>query len=264
MSGSIHTQPDPGLRATLAAAQASGAQFWVQGAELHGRGVPRALYERLDPSAIWDYVTGTNERPCLDLMQQLGVAAELIETTAALRHAVRQIERDKARYGRPLGLDIETAVRPEFRKSPMPLVFTKSGKLAEHQPKDASGNLLDSHIATIATLQLYAGGEKVFVVRRAALMMLLHSHWLRRQVLVVHNASFEVRFIAAAAAGYRARPDRRRTGGLHCTMQGAGLLLGFGYSPTPRALESVAKKVFGLTVTKAYATSDWSAPLLRA
>jgi DNA polymerase I-like protein with 3'-5' exonuclease and polymerase domains len=244
------------LREALARATAQGMQFWLRGAEITTNGGPVRLQpEQL--TALWQHAT--DEQPYIDLLAQLQVSVSLVETREQLYRAIRQIERDKRANGSLVGIDLETAARNAL---PPPLRFTKAGTLAARQVSTGSSDLLDSHAARIATLQLHAGGDTVFVFRNEALTLLMQSHWLRRQRLVAHNAGFEVKFLLATATASSRGPSRRTMGALHCTVQSSALLLGPRYDREPRSLRAVAKQVLGLTVAKDYATSDWAAPQL--
>jgi DNA polymerase I-like protein with 3'-5' exonuclease and polymerase domains len=239
--------------ASLRAAVARGARFWVRGAEI----TTDAIIQSEHLTILWH--AAVDERPYLDLLDRLGVAVSLIETRAQLSAAIRQIEQDKRQHGRAVGIDLETASETASAFQRPPLAFTRTGALAVRQPSSRNPELLDSHAARIAILQLYAGGATVFVLRGEAIQTLVQSHWLRRQYLVAHNAGFELRFLLAVSAP---RPPRRSMGELHCTVQSSALLLGYGYDPEPRSLRAVAKQVLGLDIAKGYALSDWSASTL--
>jgi DNA polymerase I-like protein with 3'-5' exonuclease and polymerase domains len=247
------TRAEASLRAAVATAVAQGARFWVRGAEIATDAV-------IPPEHLtWLWHSVVDERPYLDLLDRLGVTAMLVETHAGLRAAIRDVEQDKRLHGRAIGIDLETTPAAASAFHRPPLAFTRTGALAVRQPSSRNPELLDSHVARIATLQLYAGGATAFVFRGAALDLLLASRWLRRQYLVAHNAGFELRFFLAVSAH---RSPRRAMGELHCTVQSSALLLGYGYDPEPRSLRAAAKQVLGLDIAKSYALSDWSAPVL--
>jgi DNA polymerase I-like protein with 3'-5' exonuclease and polymerase domains len=251
---------DAPLRGALAAANAQGARFWVRGAEIATNATTALTPGQI--ACLWQYAV--DERPYLDLLDQLGVTVCLIETRERLRAAIRQIEFDKRAYGRVVGIDLETVPHASYATPRPPLMFTKFGALAARQPTLRSPELLDSHAARVATMQLYAGGNTAFVFRGEALALLVRSHWLRRQSLTAHNAAFEVKFLLAATLGCHSEPRRLSRGEIYCTLQSSALLLGYGYDPEPRSLRAVTKQVLGLQITKDYATSDWSAPVLSA
>jgi DNA polymerase I-like protein with 3'-5' exonuclease and polymerase domains len=129
------------------------------------------------------------------------------------------------------------------------------------QPKPEDRATLDPHRAGIMTLQLYGGGDQCFVFRRTALQLVLHSHWLRRQRLVAHNAGFELSFIRNSTPAYRTPPARRSRFRLDCSMQATGLLLGVERGGG-RSLATAAEAFLGLQVPKELQTSDWAAPVL--
>src|SRR5262249_43856335 len=110
----------------------------------------------------------------------------------------------------------------------------------------------DPHKASIATVQLYAGGERAFVFAGEAIRRLINSHWLSEQRLVAHNALFETAFLQKHADFAPAQP-------MKCTMQASGLLYG-----APRSLTPACVNVIGAEPPKALQLSCWSAPRLSA
>jgi DNA polymerase I-like protein with 3'-5' exonuclease and polymerase domains len=173
--------------------------------------------------------------------------------------AIGQLARDIAESDEHhLGLDIETSPRPG-QGAPRPAIaFNTDGTVSEIQPKWQSDAGLDPHRADIASLQLYAGGPTAFVFRGEALWRVLGLRWLRRQHLVIHNASFEVAFLLHHASR---QPPRypRKSGRFDCTMQGMGLLRGVGYGGSGRGLGKAAQAFLGLDVPKDLQVSDWGA-----
>ena len=198
------------------------------------------------------------DQAALAFADKLGVGRELVTTRDRVRQAVRQLSADLREYGGHLGLDIETAAAAG-QGSPRPRIqLNIDGTPAERQPQWKENAGLDPHRADIACLQLYAGGKHAFVFRGEALQRVLHLCWLRRQHLVVHNASFETAFLLHHAQ--RKPPRYRRNGGrLDCTLQAMGLLRGVGYGGSGRSLEKAAAAFLGLEVPKDLQLSDWGA-----
>jgi DNA polymerase I-like protein with 3'-5' exonuclease and polymerase domains len=257
------------LRRLLAEAQALGARFRLCGADVAmdgADGLPEklraALHSHADSGLLWSYLGGdADEDGALDLLDLLNVEAVLVETRNQGRAAVRQLLRDLQQHGPPLGLDIETALRPGYRADSLWVRLNKDGGRAIMQPVSNDRSALSPHTATIATMQLHAGGHAAFVFRAEALDLVLHSHWLRRQWIAVHNATFEAAFLRHHARGYRKPRDRRIRFRLDCTMQAAGLLLGVQHGGG-RSLAAASTSFLGVDVPKELRSSDWSAPRL--
>jgi hypothetical protein len=163
----------------------------------------------------------------IKLLDQLGVSVVLAETRHEARSAVRQIIQTIARHGGSVGLDTETSPRRGFARERPWAKFNKGGAFSDAQPpekayKDPAG--VDPHRADIVLAQLYPGGSQCFLFKGEALQILLRSHWLRRQCLVAHNLTFEIKFLLSA--GYRAPPDRKSLGRQDCSEQATLLLTG--------------------------------------
>jgi hypothetical protein len=194
------------------------------------------------------------------LLQQLCVTAVLPQTCAEARSAVRHLLTDLGRYGGPLGLDIETSPLLRYAR-PRPYArFNKDGCIRDRQAgrkdfQDPAGT--DPHQAQIMSAQLYGGGERCFIFRGAALGLLLHSHWLRRQWLCAHNLGFEISFLMQL--GYRQPEGRRARSRQDCTQQAVGLVIGVGHGGEMRSLDNAAAALLGVTVPKEYQLSDWRA-----
>lgn len=238
------------LRKLMREAQQLGVSFTFRGADIvvdHPDSLPAALADPLmefaRSGALFAYLGGGRlDKPAVELGRQLGVESVVVTTVPVLRQAIRQLEADKRQHGRHIGLDIETAPKPG-EGSPRPqIAINLDGSVAERQPvnKDRSG--LSPHLSDIGCLQLYAGGNRCFILRAAALAMVLRSHWLRRQHFIVHNAVFETAFIQAGTKGYRLPAGRRPRGRVDCSMQGAGLLLGAERSAMGDAHSPILRK----------------------
>jgi DNA polymerase-1 len=251
-----------------------GVLFHVQGPHLTitGReGLPAPLARLLDEFAKTGWLRGhfgcdRAEASALELIAKLRLEPHLVETKRRLRRALQRLVEDQRVNGPELGLDIETAPKPEYRKLPEPVKFTKHGVIAERQsapriqgePKDTT--LLDPHRSRIATVQLYAGGEHAFVVRGPALALLLRSRWFRARRFIAHNAVFESSFLDY----YCTRPGRRPLNWpIECSMQMTGLEIGGRRSVFGgRSLANAVKVIGKVEVSKNFATSDWAAATL--
>ena len=256
------------IRPLVREAAALGAKFRLAGAAVEIGGydkLPGALRDELaryqQNQLLFVYLGGEEtDQPAIELGEQLGVLVMLIEERWEARLAVRFLLEDLQKYGGHLGIDIETAPRQEFRHRPW-ICINADGTPSAVQPKyheeHAAG--LRPHLSQICTLQLYAGGNTCFVLRGAALTMVLQSHWLRRQHLVVHNAGFEIAFLQHHHTGYRLPAGRRTRFRLDCSLQAVGLLVGVGFGGETRRLDNAAKVFLKLEVPKELQTSDWSA-----
>jgi DNA polymerase-1 len=121
-------------------------------------------------------------------------------------------------------------------------------KLLAARIKHAQSAGLDPHRARIRLLQLYGGGRRVAVIdvfRTGEDILKL----LAGAVAVIHNAAFDMAFLAARGI---------ELGEAHCTAQAARLTL----SEDAMSLESAAEAYLGVHLDKASQTSDWSAPSL--
>ena len=251
-----------------------GVRFHVQGPHLTitGReGLPQPLANLLDDFERSGWLRGyfgcdRSESSALELIAKLRVQPHLIETKQRLRRALLRLIEDQRANGPEIGLDIETAPDPEYRRLPPEVKFTNEGVIAERQAAlRIAGELrdtttLDPHRSHIATLQLYCGGEHSFVIRGPALALLLRSAWFRRQRFIAHNAVFESSFLDF----YYARAGRRPVcWPIECTMQMTGLEIGCRRSAYGgRTLANAAKVIGKIAVGKSFATSDWDAEKL--
>jgi ribonuclease D len=175
--------------------------------------------------------------------------------------------------GRPIGLDIETAASPaeRTRLKALTLSFADAkGKLdglreakasapdikaaakrvktvAAHR-KMAGQAALDPHRSSIRLVQLYGGGDKVYVVDIArtgqGALRLLNG-----LTIVAHNAQFELAHLEHAGVGL----DR-----VHCTLQAARLLLG----ERRMSLADAAADFLDVALDKVEQAGDWGAPNL--
>lgn len=222
----------------------------------------QSLRHHVESGLVYDYIGGeAAELPALDLADQLGVAAVLVETQAQAKDAIRGLLTDLKDHGGPLGLDIETSPRPEFIRRQW-VRLNDDGTFAAIQPSpvhDLDKPGIDPHRSVISTLQLFAGGRCCFIFRGEALRLVLGSHWIRRQHVVVHGATFELKFLAHHSRGYRPPPHRRVRFRCECSLQATGLLTGIGFAGEARRLDRAAKHFLQLDVPKELQTSDWGA-----
>jgi DNA polymerase I-like protein with 3'-5' exonuclease and polymerase domains len=253
---------------------ALGVRFHVFGAYVTitgHEGLPQPLAKQLRAveSSGWlcEYFgCSRGEASALELVGRLGVTPHLIDIRRLLRRALQRLILDQHTNGPEIGLDIETAPKPEYWKLPPAVKFTKDGIIAEKQspprikgePEDTT--LLDPHRSRIATLQLYAGGEHAFVIRGRALAILLRLPWFRRRRFVAHNAVFELSF----PDYFYAQPGRQPwVEPIECSMQMTGLEIGASRSVLGgRALANAAKVIGKIAVGKSFATSGWEAEQL--
>jgi DNA polymerase I-like protein with 3'-5' exonuclease and polymerase domains len=251
----------PGIEALLQQAVARGVQFGLQGRQVRVRGagrLPAELRAQLEPrrDEIWMHLGGAAlDAPPLALLHQLTVELWCPATLDEAAAAFRQLEQDAAEHtadDRCVGLDLETAAQPGIESRP----FTKlrrDGGLWKTQPSFTGTAALSPHTARIRLVQLYAGGARAVVLDLDQLPRTGILAWLgvllAGHTAVVHNASFELRFLTTAGVQVPQYED---------TMQSTGLLLG----ARQRSLEAAAAAYLGVAMTKHLQTSDWSAPEL--
>ena len=113
----------------------------------------------------------------------------------------------------------------------------------------AADAALDANRAQVRLVQVYAGGDTVYVfdMRRVG-WPALTTLWSQR--LAAHGAAFELKNLAAVGIV----PEKP----VECTLQMSGLLLG----THRRSLRSAAAEYLNLSILKREQTSDWSAPNL--
>jgi len=232
----------------------------MDGLELLPEPLQDRLIHYLAPGGwMWAFLGGERrDAPALALSEALGVRPVLAESRLDARAAVRTLITDMRNHNGTLGLDIETSNTP-----PQWVRINQDGVVAERQKTDQRDRTaLDPHRSSIATMQIYAGGAECFLFRSTALALVLHANWLRRQIIIVHNAGMECRFLLHHANHPQPAWRRGKRGQLHCTMQAMGLLHGVGYHGEGRSLENAVKTRLGITVPKDLQRSDWSAPIL--
>jgi DNA polymerase I len=186
-------------------------------------------------------------------------------------NAIESVVRDA--MGRPIGLDIETAASPAERTRLKALTLSLAdakGKLAGLRKAKASASdiktaaknaktlnahrkmagqaALDPHRSSIRLVQIYGGGDKVYVVDIArtgqGALRLLNG-----LTVVAHNAQFELAHLEHAGVEL----DR-----IHCTLQAARLLLG----ERRMSLADAAADFLDVALDKVEQAGDWGAPNL--
>jgi DNA polymerase I len=246
-----------GIRDTLLRASAAGVTLHISGAEiLIGGNADEDLARLLASGFLWDWCgAAAIDKEACDFADALGVEVVLVESRDQAIAAAKEIALD-ATDGRIIGLDVETALKPEFAKPRKPIEINADSTLSERNrfegkaPKGEPKPWRDPRMAEIKLLQLYAGGPRCFVFAREALGLALSSRLIRDRPLVAHNAAFESAFLTAAGV--------RRERPIECTMQAFGLL----YGTMDRGLDNAALKVLGIRPPKSLQTSDWAAERL--
>ena len=153
------------LRQLVCEATALGVTFRISGASVivaFPEPFPRSLRARLceyrDSGWLSPYLGAERlDEPAKVFAAELGIAAVVITTREQVPAAIWQLQHDLTAFGGHLGLDIETS--PRLALSRPAIRFNNDGTVAERQPKWKNDAGLDPHRATIASLQLYAGGE---------------------------------------------------------------------------------------------------------
>jgi DNA polymerase-1 len=247
----------------LASTRNSGAGF-----RLRGNSVLVSQPSRLPPDIratlrsrtreLWDHLGGsTLDRPSLELLARLAVQTVVPRTLDEAHAVLAEIEADSDAlmhgelHGRAglVGLDIETAALAGTEQRP-PVKLRKNGTPAKHQRALNRDPGLDPHRSRIRLVQLYGGGARCAVLDTDLVPLKVLTPVLRRRTAVIHNASFELRHLAAAGVELIRFED---------TMQAAGLLLGV----YRRGLDDAALEYLDIVeLPKGLQRSDWSAPTL--
>jgi len=242
-----------------------GAQFRIAGGDIEidkFDQLPGFLQEALQRQngMLRSYFAADDaEIEALEFADRLGIEPVLVETAMAAKTAVRCLILDLTQNGGVLGIDIETGPGDGLGQPRPYLNVNADGGLSARQPDSADRTALDPHQAKIRLLQLYAGGRRCFLFRGEALYLILHSHWLRRQHLVAHNAQFECEFIRHHARPKPLPVPRQIKARLECTAQAGGLLIGVGFGGEKRSLTNIVKAFLNLDVPKTLQASDWNA-----
>lgn len=170
---------------------------------------------------------GVPEGPSAAILREAGVHIEVATTTTEAEELLSEILSDAG--DGPIGLDLETAPKPNQHKSEH--TNTKLG--------------LDPLRADPRLVQLYAGGELCAVFDMRSISWAVFAElWSHR--LIIHNAQFELAFFAVRGIYPQA---------FECTLQAAGLMLGVHR----RGLASAADVYLDWQLPKDLQTSDWGA-----
>jgi DNA polymerase-1 len=166
------------------------------------------------------------------LLAATGVTVK-VATTAAQADFLVSAVLDDAGAG-PIGIDIETAPKPELNPTRTGAVKVSNRKLG-----------LSPHSAEARLIQAYGGGGicAVFNMRDIS-WGALEPLWGRE--IVAHNAKFELLFL---------RGQGVHPASFQCTMQAAGLMLGVHR----RSLVEAASAYLDWSIPKDLQTSNWGA-----
>jgi DNA polymerase I-like protein with 3'-5' exonuclease and polymerase domains len=205
----------------------------------------RAHVEELGRHVI-PSVTAEEAALVRDLLADAGASVVYLTAPDAARQIVAGIV-----AGAPdcIGLDFETEVLPAFRQ-PIPVKFNKDGNVAARQPRDgAAGAALDPYRSRVRLVQVWAGGEHVYVFD------MLTIAWadvapLFTLSLAIFNAVFEVKRLMHEAG-------IEPTGRIYDVMTAVWLTDG----KRPSLAEAIAIN-YKITLPKELGASDWSADIL--
>lgn len=244
------------ISALVAEAVRAGAEFRLSGARVALASqvtVPDQLVQELRSrrDEVWDHLGGTRlDRPSLDLLDQLGVEVAVPQDEFAALALIAEMEADADQPGNRglLGLDIETMANTGEETRPV-VSLTRAGVMKNSQPPLQGGAGLDPRRATVRLAQLYGGGRRCVVLDTRLVPLKVLAPVLSRRTTIIHNAKFELAFLAQAGITV---PK------FECTLQAAGLLLGV----RRRGLDDVASSYLGIELPKGLQTSDWGAPVL--
>jgi DNA polymerase I-like protein with 3'-5' exonuclease and polymerase domains len=256
--------PDSSTVDLLKAANKAGVRFRVAGGQLRVTGeVPPEMLPVLDAlkgrrEELMSLMGGDAGQSSIDLLDALGVTAVVPTTAEEARVLLGELITDSQKITPPevqkqrgvwLGFDIETAALPGEEERPSVHLRLRDGLPAANQPKFKGKAGLDPRRSRIRLLQLYGGGERCLVLDTQLVPIDAVAEAFRSCILVIHNAGFELRFLAEAGIELSRFED---------AMQAAGLLLGVHR----RSLEDAARAYLGIEVPKALQRSDWGAPVL--
>lgn len=147
-----------------------------------------------------------------------------------------------------LAVDTETAVLEEHR-GPIRIAVTKDGRVSKIQPKDGTaGYALDPRRARVRLLQVYAGGDKVYLFDMWTVAWSTVAPLFARD-LAMHNAVFDVKMVIASGGPEPA-------GRIYDTMTAMRLVDG-----TRSSMADAARTLLELEVPKTLGASDWHGEL---
>jgi DNA polymerase I len=181
------------------------------------------------------------------LLADAGATVTYITSPDAARQAVADIV-----AGAPdvVGLDIETEALLAFRQ-PIPIRFNKDGNIAARQPRDgAAGVALDPYRSKARLVQVWAGGEHVFIFDMRSVTWADIAPLFTLPALAIFNAVFEVKRLIHEAG-------IEPTGRIYDVMTAIWLTDG----RRPSLGEAVAIN-YGFKLPKELGASDWSSDTL--
>jgi DNA polymerase I-like protein with 3'-5' exonuclease and polymerase domains len=256
--------PDSSTTDLLQVVNQAGIRFRVVGGQLRVTGkAPPELRPFLDTlkdrrEELLNIFGGDAGQSSIDLLASLGVTAVVPTTAEEAQALLAEMIADSQKITPPkvqerqgvwLGFDSETAALPGEEERPPIHLRLRDGLPAKNQPRFKGKAGLNPHRSRIRLLQLYGGAERCLVLDTSKVPIDAVAKAFRSCTLLIHNAGFELRFLAEAGIELSRFED---------TMQGGGLLLGVHR----RSLEDTASAYLGIEVPKALQRSDWSAPIL--
>ena len=194
------------IERALAEANKAGCTFRLDGSGVAVRGLEKVpafvgSFLREHREGVFAALGGSEQdRPSLELLQQLGVRLVYCTDDAAAAVAIAEVLADAG--DKPVAIDLETAPKPEYATA-VPLRLTVRGRPMKVQPRSDDQVGLDAHRSEPRLVQLYGGGPRVAVLDM-------------RRVSWTHNATFELALLVKRGIYPK----------VQCTMQAAGLLLG--------------------------------------
>jgi DNA polymerase-1 len=243
----------------------AGVSFRLMGEQIRVTGrAPRTLWPVLDalkprkPEIMAILGAEERDRPSIELLADLGVTAVVPETAEEAQVLLAELLADSALITPPgeqrkggswVGTDAETGANPGVEDRPSAKLRLRDGLPWKHQPSFTGTAGLDPHRSTIRLMQLYGGGARCMVLDTRILPLDTIAEVFRDHTPIIHNASFELRFLAEAGFEVARFED---------TMQATGLLLG----AHRRGIDHAAKHWLGIDLPKTHQRSDWSAPVL--
>jgi DNA polymerase-1 len=241
-------EPPRALRHAVREAHKLGVKFRIRGANVEIEGDAQQLRDTLDPETLYEYLgAAAADREAITFLEGLGVEAILVEDVTAATAALDELAAAQSPF---VGLDIETTPKPAYAELRPAVRINADGSVGRAE-KDKSGKpaALDPHRGDIALLQLFAGTNRCFGFRGAALEHVLNAPWFREQTLIAHNAVFEESYLRPRGLDLK----------IGCTLQAGGLMIGVGEGGEKRSLANVAREVLGIEPPKALQLSDWGA-----
>jgi DNA polymerase I-like protein with 3'-5' exonuclease and polymerase domains len=198
-------------------------------------------------SQVIPAITTTQRAVVAELLS--GIRVEYITGEKAAKAAVTAILNDSPPC---LGLDTETEVKPEHR-GPIPVALTKTGTVAKRQPKiGAAGNALNPRRARVRLLQVYGGGDVVYLFDMRRVKWSVVAPLITYKALAIFNAVFDIKLILSSGG-----PEP--TGRIYDTQTAMRLING-----TRPNLGDAVKAALGFELPKGLGASDWHIDQLSA